>query len=318
MAAAVHVQIVTNSEERRREWGEALAAAGISVARPMGGLWEGLVDVVLTDQPLPGDPGDAAKAGSLWLNGSVQVSSDGTIDSAVATDESSLRFDPDGPPRVHLPADASAREIVLACQLVAAVVRLRRGQRDANERASRWKQLADADPLTGLMNRRAFSERLMEFLRISRGKEHCCLALLDLDRFKPVNDEIGHSAGDALLRQVAVRLSSAVRKGDLVCRLGGDEFAVALFGVSPEVACRLVDRLREAATTAAVADQRTVAASAGWAMFTSAPHGSRPSAGSPELLSETEADVLYQQAFEQADTNLRAAKSAGRNRTIPC
>src|SRR5688500_4279513 len=114
MAAAAHVQIVTRSEERRRLWGEALALAGISVARPLGDSWEGLLDVVLTDQPLPADMELPA---GLWQNGVVQVESDVVFNGGASTGERYPHFDPDGPPRVLLPADASAREIVLACQM---------------------------------------------------------------------------------------------------------------------------------------------------------------------------------------------------------
>ena len=83
------------------------------------------------------------------------------------------------------------------------------------------------DPLTGLANRALFTERL------ERSPLPLTLLALDLDRFKHVNDTLGHEAGDELLRQVATRLSTLVREGDLVARLGGDEFMILLSGSLP-------------------------------------------------------------------------------------
>lgn len=314
MAAAAYVQIVTRSEDRRRRWSDVLTAAGFTVVPATDVSPDRLVDLVLTDQELADE---SEPFSGLRQHGVVQVAGE-SPSAGDAAAEGGSRFELDDPPQVSLSADALEREIILACQMLAAVVRLRRGQREASERESRWKELADADPLTGLMNRRAFTERLVEFLRVSGGKKLCCLALLDLDRFKPVNDEVGHSAGDALLRQVAERLGSEVRKGDLVSRLGGDEFAVALFGVSPEIASRLVERLRQAVSGVIVADSRTATASAGWAMLGMPPAEGTPGSGGGIPLSDAGAEALYRDAFEEADANLRAAKSAGRSRTIPC
>jgi diguanylate cyclase (GGDEF)-like protein len=93
--------------------------------------------------------------------------------------------------------------------------------------------LARHDPLTGLLNRASLSEKIEEYLAHAR-RHHVrfALLLLDLDRFKQVNDGYGHPAGDALLQQVAARLSSELRQTDVLARLGGDEFAIIL---SPEV-----------------------------------------------------------------------------------
>jgi diguanylate cyclase (GGDEF)-like protein len=83
------------------------------------------------------------------------------------------------------------------------------------------------DTLTGLANRRRFDAWLRESVEIAHRATHE-VALLVLDRFKEVNDTLGHQVGDDLLRQVASRLRGAVRAGDLVARLGGDEFALVL------------------------------------------------------------------------------------------
>lgn len=91
------------------------------------------------------------------------------------------------------------------------------------------RRLAYYDPLTDLPNRRLLREHLEQAAAWSR-RSHTRTALLyvDLDRFKTVNDTLGHGAGDVLLRSVAMRLVSAVREGDTVSRLGGDEFAIVL------------------------------------------------------------------------------------------
>ncbi|MHB1737123.1 MAG: GGDEF domain-containing protein [Acidithiobacillus sp.] len=88
------------------------------------------------------------------------------------------------------------------------------------------KREAQSDPLTGLPNRKAFSEHLEP--AISRSRRHdrlLVVGLLDLDDFKPVNDRYGHAVGDALLREVGQRLRVSLRANDLATRLGGDEFA---------------------------------------------------------------------------------------------
>ncbi|MBF0187557.1 MAG: EAL domain-containing protein [Magnetococcales bacterium] len=83
------------------------------------------------------------------------------------------------------------------------------------------------DALTGLPNRSLFLDRLDQNLRrASRRKRRVCVILFDLDRFKNVNDSLGHAAGDDLLRLVAERVSETLREGDTVCRMGGDEFAI--------------------------------------------------------------------------------------------
>ena len=93
------------------------------------------------------------------------------------------------------------------------------------------------DALTGVANRKRFFDAL-EACTTGGAVLYC-----DLDRFKPINDELGHAAGDELLRGVAARLASSVRDGDLVARLGGDEFAVLCPGASAREADALVDTI---------------------------------------------------------------------------
>lgn len=107
--------------------------------------------------------------------------------------------------------------------------------------------LAHHDPLTRLPNRVLFHDRIEQALaRLDRGHGFAVLCL-DLDRFKMVNDTLGHPVGDALLRQVADRLRACVREGDSVARLGGDEFAVILLNLAdPPAVDALASRIIEA------------------------------------------------------------------------
>lgn len=107
------------------------------------------------------------------------------------------------------------------------------------------KQLAFYDPLTQLPNRRLLQERLKHSIDIERrdGKR-LALLMLDLDRFKAVNDSLGHLAGDELLQQVAARITARLRDVDMVARLGGDEFVVLLEDIAhPEDAARVAEEI---------------------------------------------------------------------------
>jgi diguanylate cyclase (GGDEF)-like protein/PAS domain S-box-containing protein len=109
-------------------------------------------------------------------------------------------------------------------------------------------RLAHYDPLTELPNRLLFQKDLSDALaRASRREDLVAVHCLDLDRFKTVNDTLGHPIGDALLKAAAERLRRCVREGDTVARLGGDEFAVVQTGLTdPSDATRLATRIVEA------------------------------------------------------------------------
>ncbi|MGI9246299.1 MAG: EAL domain-containing protein [Steroidobacteraceae bacterium] len=100
---------------------------------------------------------------------------------------------------------------------------------------------ASRDGLTGLVNRREFERRLEEALEATGDGARHVLCYLDLDRFTAVNDECGHVAGDAMLREVAGILKDAVRDSDTVGRIGGDEFAILLSGCPLEKARQIAD-----------------------------------------------------------------------------
>ena len=117
--------------------------------------------------------------------------------------------------------------------------------------AARHKELAYLDPLTGLANRYAFEQAMAD--RIShcrRSGERFALHMLDLDRFKPINDTYGHVAGDELLKTIGQRMKAIARREDIVARLGGDEFAIIEWYVAEDEdaaaqAVRIVEAISE-------------------------------------------------------------------------
>jgi diguanylate cyclase (GGDEF)-like protein len=109
---------------------------------------------------------------------------------------------------------------------------------------ARVEQLARSDALTSLPNRLHFRERLNEALRMACATAPVAVVCVDLDRFKEVNDTLGHAVGDQLLQLAAERLRGCIREGDLVARLGGDEFAIIQTGApQPSAGQAMADRL---------------------------------------------------------------------------
>jgi diguanylate cyclase (GGDEF)-like protein/PAS domain S-box-containing protein len=156
------------------------------------------------------------------------------------------------------------------------------------------------DPLTDLPNRQLFSERLTESIaRSDETGERCGVLFLDIDHFKLINDGIGHHAGDEMLREVAPRLASSIRRGDMVARFGGDEFGVVLRSVqgeedAREIADRLLDSLSEPIVYEGV--ENFITASIGIAIYT------------PGVDDEKDAESLIQ----EADAAMYQAKEMGR------
>jgi diguanylate cyclase (GGDEF)-like protein len=102
---------------------------------------------------------------------------------------------------------------------------------------------ASHDALTGLLNRRAFEEKVNQMLELFDSGNNHAFCILDLDQFKIVNDSAGHAAGDELLRQLAKVMQPVLRKSDLLSRLGGDEFGVFLSNVTSDEALKITEKL---------------------------------------------------------------------------
>ncbi len=157
------------------------------------------------------------------------------------------------------------------------------------------------DPLTGLPNRRMVTENIDRLMRqLKKDGGLIGLLFIDLDGFKTVNDNLGHSAGDMLLIEVAERLRARVRQNDMVARLGGDEFLVILNEIrAKDEAARVAADLLEALSIPLLAEENTlsVSASIGISVY-------------PETASD--ADEL----IRQADCAMYAAKRNGKNRWI--
>lgn len=130
------------------------------------------------------------------------------------------------------------------------------------------KQLARTDPMTGVMNSRAFAEQLEASLRPDRRNiRGLTLAYVDLDNFKRINDTLGHTEGDRVLREVAQALRSGSRRTDVVARLGGDEFVLLLPQTDLPGAAKVIGAVREQLNNLSRAGDLNVTCSVGAVFF---------------------------------------------------
>ena len=172
-------------------------------------------------------------------------------------------------------------------------IRRKRYQDQLQTGIDRSLELAVTDPLTGLRNRRYFLRHLDGLL----AEETAAVLMIDIDRFKQINDTAGHAAGDAALRNVAERLRHRLRAADVIARFGGEEFIVALRAAAPDYALLVAERLRAGMAAEPIsigAQLLPITISVGLAMA--------PAGGSAE------------QAIAAADAALYRAKGGGRNR----
>lgn len=162
------------------------------------------------------------------------------------------------------------------------------------------QEQANRDPLTGLYNRRYLDDSLhREMARCLRQGEPLSLVLIDLDHFKEVNDEHGHSAGDRVINQLAKILTTLSRASDIVCRFGGEEFLVVLPGTDLEAAVARAEEYRvtfEKKTVRIEGTSLAVTLSAGVAC--------------------TYREIMPHDLIRQADQALYRAKESGRNRVV--
>ena len=182
--------------------------------------------------------------------------------------------------------------------------RLEQNLTDEKERADRFARemvtLVNVDDLTGLATRRCFLDQLDTMAATARRvNQPLTLAMIDIDHFKPINDQHGHAVGDAVLMAIGAACRTAVRSNDVIGRLGGEEFAMLMPLTDQETAYRIVDRLREAVAAIAIptGDGRAVSVtiSVGMAMF---------------------ANQQIDRLLLDADRALYSAKKTGRNRIV--
>ena len=176
------------------------------------------------------------------------------VDSACFWSQAGCRFGPEdhhvviGRDGTRIPVQETASPIRdPAGQCLGAVIVLR-DVSASRQLARRLSYEASHDPLTGLPNRAEFNRLLQQAIDDARQEGHRhALCYVDLDNFKPVNDQSGHAAGDELLRQLCARLKASLRQEDVLGRLGGDEFGVLLPHCDLKAAQRIAEGLRAAA-----------------------------------------------------------------------
>lgn len=196
--------------------------------------------------------------------------------------------------------DTACTPAEVALRLDRQLLRKREADRD-RARLAEGLRHALTDPLTGLHNRRFALPRLAQIAEQSRLTGGCfAVMVLDLDRFKLVNDGWGHAAGDAVLREVAQRLTANLRPRDLLARLGGEEFLVVMPDTDEDRALQAAERLRRAIEARPVAlpdgEAVPITVSVGLAMGGAA-----------------RAQVLTDHLLDAADRALRGSKAEGRN-----
>ena len=176
--------------------------------------------------------------------------------------------------------------------------------RERKETEQRLRKMAQYDLLTGLPNRALFSDRLrLAFADRRRTGKRLALMFIDLDKFKPINDTLGHAVGDLVLKDVAQRMTACVRESDTVARIGGDEFVVLLRSVDHENnALQVAEKLRHAlAQPFALAGQLlSVSASIGVALC--------PDHGSDEIELSRNADLAMYEAKKYGRDTVRMAR----------
>jgi diguanylate cyclase (GGDEF)-like protein/PAS domain S-box-containing protein len=175
-------------------------------------------------------------------------------------------------------------------------------ERDVTELINLQEQLeilSRTDPLTGLLNRRAFDEILeSEFSRYKRNRDVYSLLILDIDHFKLINDKYGHPTGDVVLKSISNSCKTNLRAHDNVARYGGEEFCVLLPSTNALTAYEIAEKLRKIISNTSIPSEN------GGIRFT-------VSVGVSEVYNS---DINHSDILDRADENLYKAKKTGRNR----
>jgi len=194
----------------------------------------------------------------------------------------------------QLNADLETRVRDRTAELEDTVADLQHALADAEGLRRELREQAIRDPLTGLFNRRYLEETLArEVARATRGRSTLGVVMLDLDKFKLLNDTLGHTAGDAALREIGHLLRENVRAGDVACRYGGDEFIVVMPDTNLENAGRKAQVLLE--------------------LFKRAPSGLESSMG---VVAYPAHGAMGGDLLKAADAALYRAKQGGGNRIV--
>lgn len=282
VTSAPAILILTQDTQLRRQWADSLESAACRVWTQPHDVPAAIdLDVIVTNEQV--------------LHAVLDTQSQQLQDGKVGV----VAVGGGGPADIALPQDASQRELRLACRMLGEIVQLRRRLRRGARLQRALSHLALTDPLTKLPNRRAWEQELRRHWdRDGREQKGCCLAVLDLDRFDEVNERLGHTAGDTVLRNVAATIRQSLTASDFVARLGGDEFGLLLLRPDESNAVEALERVRgRLAARLAEAVPNGLTATVGYAY-------------------RAPGDVLSAEAmFSAADEALRAAKRAGRNRT---
>lgn len=304
-APAGRIALLARKSEEVLAWRDALAARmpnRVELQAPLSALREG---------------GEAPVADVYVLRETMQRTGDGLQLMAELRARPATRYsavvvvvDPEARNQAAMALDLGASDLLmLPFEPEEAVLRLRtqlRRKAEADRLRQRLRdglQMAVVDPLTDLYNRRyALSHLDRVHTRAVERRRSYALMVLDLDRFKAVNDTHGHAAGDEVLRAVADRLRGTLRNVDLVARFGGEEFLVVMPDIGRDAATRAADRLRRRVSDLPIAlpsgERIAQTVSIGLAM------------GGGETGGAASADAV----LAQADRALYVAKSEGRNR----
>jgi two-component system cell cycle response regulator len=303
------VLIVEDSEPQRKMLATALEGRGYEVREASGGL-EALgaikadpPDVVILDVVLDGMDGYSV---CRWLRLGERTREIVVIMLTVKTDVKErvegLHVGADD--YIPKPFDVDELEARMFAALRGRNARLELRLRNAELEGmlTRTEHLAMTDALTGVFNRRRFNDVLAREWATSKRYAHpVSLVLVDVDRFKAVNDSQGHSAGDDVLKDIAEVIAGSIREVDVCARYGGDEFVVLLPHTNAERAVVVAERMRErlaARVASRPGDARLITLSIGIA-----------SSGDASLLSPDD-------LVEAADRALYEAKRLGRDRVV--
>jgi diguanylate cyclase (GGDEF)-like protein len=182
-------------------------------------------------------------------------------------------------------------------QLVVKNQQLESLQKELVEKNQSLEFLSMHDPLTAMFNRNYMIQRCEQERQLSiRKKDSACLIILDIDFFKPVNDNHGHTVGDEVLKEIAVRITNTIRDMDTSARWGGEEFLVLCPNTNQQDAIILAERLRKAVLKESFSDVGHLTCSLGVAKFNP--------------------DESFTHWFDRADQALYQAKNSGRNQVV--